>query len=80
MIRFTLRPGEERRLAMAGPRTLEIPEAVLLSARSLDDLEDRLATRDADFLAEMRRIRRGEDLVEQGKNLGEVLKRWPIKS
>jgi hypothetical protein len=65
---------------MSGPRTIEIPETVLLSAQSLDDLEDWLATRDAGFLAEMRRIRHEEDLAEQGKDLGEVLKRWPTKS
>jgi len=56
---------------MSGPRTIEIPETVLLSAQSLDDLEDWLATRDAGFLVEMRRIRHEEDLAEQGKDLGQ---------
>ena len=56
---------------MSGPRTIEIPETVLLSAQSLDDLEDWLATRDAGFLTEMRRIRHEEDLAEQGKDLGQ---------
>jgi hypothetical protein len=42
-----------------------------VTAQSLDDLEDWLATRDAGFLAEMRRIRHEEDLAEQGKDLGQ---------
>jgi hypothetical protein len=65
---------------MPGPRTIEIPEAVLLSAQSLDDLEDWLATHDPEFLTQMRRIRRDEDLTGQGKDLTEILKRWPTKS
>ena len=56
---------------MSGPRTIEISETVLLSAQSLDDLEDWLATRDAGFLVEMRRIRHEEDLAEQGKDPGQ---------
>ena len=56
---------------MASRRVVEIPESVLVTAQSLDDLEDWLATRDAGFLAEMRRIRHEEDLAEQGKDLGQ---------
>ena len=65
---------------MANGRTIRIPESVLLSAESLSDLEDWLAASNPDFLERMRSIRRDEDLAEKGKHLGEVLKRWPIRS
>jgi hypothetical protein len=65
---------------MSGSRIIEIPETVLLSAHSLDDLEDWLAARDPEFVDRMRRIRKEEDLTEEGADLGEILKRWPIKS
>ncbi len=64
---------------MAETRTIAIPESVLLSAQSLDDLEDWLAANDPEFVARMRRIRNDEDLADQGKDLGEILKRWPIE-
>ena len=60
-------------------RAIEIPESVLISAQTLDDLEDWLAAHDPDFLARMRRIRSDEDLAGQGKDLKEILKRWPIE-
>ena len=65
---------------MAGTRTISIPESVLIRAESLDDLEDWLAANDPDFLARVRRIRNDEDLADEGKDLGEILKRWPIES
>ena len=61
-------------------RSIPIPESVLISAQSLDDLEDWLAANDPEFLERMRRIRNDEDLAGKGKDLGEVLKRWPIES
>jgi hypothetical protein len=64
---------------MGEPRTISLPESVLLSVQSLDDLEDRLAANDPEFLDQMRRIRRDEDLADQGKDLGEILHRWPIE-
>jgi len=64
---------------MAETRTIRIPESVLISAQSLDDLEDWLAANDPEFLERMRRIRNDEDLAEEGKDLGEILKRWPIE-
>lgn len=64
---------------MAATRTIAIPESVLLSARSLDDLEDWLAANDPGFLDRMRRIRNDEDLADQGKDLEEILERWPIE-
>ena len=65
---------------MSSTRSVEIPESVLITAQSLDDLEDWLAAHSPEFLERMTRIRNDEDLAEQGKDLGEVLKRWPIES
>ena len=60
-------------------KTVEIPESVLASAQSLDDLEDWLAAHDPKFLARVRSIRNDEDLAGQGKDLSELLQRWPIE-
>lgn len=65
---------------MADTRTIAIPESVLFSAQTLDDLEDWLAANDPEFLERMRRIRSDEDLGERGKDLGEIMNRWPIES
>jgi hypothetical protein len=65
---------------MAQTRTISIPESVLLSAESLDELEDWLSANDPKFVEQIRRIRKDEDLAGQGKDLGEILRRWPIKS
>ena len=65
---------------MSQTRTIEIPESVLISAETLSDLEDWLAAHDPEFLERMRRIRTDEDLAGQGKDLSEILKRWPIDS
>jgi len=65
---------------MSSQRTVEIPESVLISAQSLDDLEDWLAAHDPQFLQQIRQIRNDEDLGDRGKDLGEVLKRWPTES
>lgn len=66
-------------IRMAKTRTISIPESVLFSAQSLDDLEDWLAVHNPQFLDRMRRIRNDEDLAEKGKDLAEILKRWPIE-
>lgn len=63
---------------MQTQQTVEIPQSVLMSAQSLDDLEDWLASNQPEFLAEIRRIRNQEDLAGEGKDLAEVLKRWPV--
>ncbi len=55
--------------------TIEIPESVLISAQSLDELEDWLAANNPAFLERMRRIRHDEDLAGQGKDLKELLQR-----
>jgi len=65
---------------MYSERTVEIPQSVLISAHSLDDLEDWLEANDPEFLSEVRRIRNDEDLAGAGKDITEVLKRWPIDS
>ena len=64
---------------MSGTRTVKIPETVLMTAQSLDDLEDWLASHDPESLRQMRRIRNDEDLAGQGKDLGEILQRWPTE-
>lgn len=64
---------------MQSQRTVEIPQSVLISAQSLDELEDWLAAHDPAFLAEVRRIRDEEDHAGRGKDIAEVLKRWPIE-
>ena len=63
---------------MQTQNTVEIPQSVLISAQSLDDLEDWLAANEPEFLGEIRRIRNEEDLAGSGKDIAEVLKRWPI--
>ena len=65
---------------MSGQHTVEIPQSVLISAQSLDDLEDWLAAHDPEFLEQIRRIRNDEDLGNRGKDLEEILKRWPTES
>jgi hypothetical protein len=50
-----------------------------MTAQSLDDLEDWLASHDPESLRRMRRIRNDEDLAGQGKDLGEILQRWPTE-
>jgi hypothetical protein len=64
---------------MGDTRTIRIPESVLMSAQSLDDLEDWLAASDPKFLECMRRIHNDEDLAEKGKDLREILERWLIE-
>jgi hypothetical protein len=64
---------------MQAQRTVEIPQSVLISAQSLDDVEDWIAAHDPEFLSEVRRIRNQEDLAGSGKDIAEVLKRWPIE-
>jgi hypothetical protein len=53
--------------------TIEIPESVLISAQTLDDLEDWLAARNPAFLERIRRIRNDEDLADRGKDLPALL-------
>jgi hypothetical protein len=65
---------------MSDTRIISIPLRVLANAHSLDDVEDWIASHNPAFLDELRRIRRDEDLAGQGKDLSEVLKRWPIES
>ena len=60
-------------------RIVEIPQSVLVTAQSLDDLEDWIAANDPEFLGEVRRIRKEQDLAGAGKDIAEVLRRWPIE-
>jgi len=63
---------------MQTQNTVEIPQSVLMSAQSLDDVEDWLAVNKPEFLGEIHRLRNEEDLAGSGKDIAEVLKRWPI--
>jgi len=65
---------------MATPKTVEIPESVLISAQSLDDLEDWLASNNPELLQRLRSIRQDEDLQETGSDLSELIRRWGAKS
>ena len=58
---------------MSSHHTVEIPQSVMVSARSLDDLEDWLSANDPEFIGEVRRIRNEEDLVNGSKDLSEIL-------
>jgi len=60
-------------------RTIEIPESVFFSAQTLEELEDWLAAHNPAFIEQMRRMRE-EDKAGKGKDLSEILKKWPIKS
>jgi len=57
---------------MQTQHTVEIPQSVLVSAQSLDDLEDWLAAHDPEFLGEIRRIRNDEDLSGAGKDIASM--------
>lgn len=59
-------------------KTVEIPESVLASAHSLDDLDDWLSANNPKFMARVRTIRKDEDLAAIGKDLMDILKKWPI--
>ena len=65
---------------MTAERTIEIPESVFFSAQTLDELEDWLLSNDPSFLDRMRAIRDREDRKGAGKELPEILKRWPTES
>ena len=65
---------------MADAETVEIPETVLMSAHTLDELEDWLAANNPKFVARMRAIRNDEDLGDKGTDLAELTKRWPTES
>jgi hypothetical protein len=73
--------GIRREICMSdlSDRSVEILQRVLISAHSLDDLEDWIAANDPEFLSEVRRIRDEEDLAGTGKDIAEVLRRWPIE-
>ena len=65
---------------MSRTRTVEIPESVFLSAQTLDDIEDWLSAHNPELLSRLRRIRDDEDTAGKGKDLSEILQRWPTES
>jgi len=58
---------------MPQSRTINIPESILASEQSLDELEEWLAVNNRQFLEQMRRIRNDQDLDEKAKDLTEIL-------
>ena len=64
---------------MSNANTIEIPQSVLISAERLDDLEDWMESTHPAFLEDIRRIRNNEDITDKGKDLSEILERWPTE-
>jgi hypothetical protein len=63
---------------MTAETMIQIPAGVLLTAESLDDIEDWLTANNPEIMADLRRIRDEEHLAGKGKDISEILKRWPI--
>jgi len=59
--------------------TIAIPKTVLNSAETLEDIEDWLISQNPEFIKELRRIRKEEDLKEKGETLQSLCKKWNIK-
>ena len=58
---------------------VSIPKTTLESAETLEDLEDWLLSRNPEFIKELRRIRREEDLKGKGISVESLAKKWHIK-
>lgn len=58
---------------------IRIPKSILESASTLDEIEDWLSANNPQFVEELRRIRREEDLTGQGTFLEELAEKWHIK-
>lgn len=58
---------------------ISIPKTVLESAETLEDIEDWLISQNPEFIKELRRIRKEEDLKGKGETLQSLCKRWNIK-
>ncbi|HOK56358.1 MAG TPA: hypothetical protein PKV21_04070 [bacterium] len=56
-----------------------LPKNVLLTAETLEDIEDWLLSRNKKFIEELRRIRLEEDLKGKGEELEKICKKWNIK-
>jgi len=61
-------------------KTVEIPISLLMTAASLDELEDWLEAQDPEFVREMLRIHDEEMLAGKGQALDELKKEWNIPS
>ena len=58
---------------------VSIPKTTLETAETLEDLEDWLLSRNPEFIKELRRIRREEDLEGKGISVENLAKKWHIK-
>ncbi len=57
---------------------VSIPKTTLETAETLEDLEDWLLSRNPEFIKELRRIRREEDLEGKGISVENLAKKWHI--
>lgn len=58
---------------------ISIPKTVFETAETLEDLEDWFLSRDPEFIKELQRIRKEEDLKGKGVALETLCKKWNIK-
>jgi len=58
---------------------VSIPKTVLVSAETLEDLEDWLLSNNPEFIKELQQIRQEEDLKGKGITLESLCKKWHIK-
>jgi hypothetical protein len=70
---------EPRRMAQR-EKKVEIPISLLMTATSLDELEDWLEANDPEFVGDMLRIHDEEMLAGDGRSLDELKKKWNIPS
>ena len=61
-------------------KSVSIPISLLMTATSLDELEDWLEANDPTFVKELLRIREEEDLAGKGHTLAELKKKWNMQS
>ena len=66
-------------MAKAAPKDLiTIPRSVWETAETKEDIEDWLQAHNPKLLADLRRIRRDEDLAGKGKSLEDIARQWSI--
>jgi hypothetical protein len=61
-------------------KMVQIPVSLLMTADSLDELEDWLEANDPEFVRDMLRIRDQEMLAGSGRSIDELKKKWNIPS
>lgn len=61
-------------------KSVSIPISLLMTANSVDELEDWLEANDPSFVKELLRIREEEALAGKGRTLVELKQKWNMKS